>query len=98
MEVDQELLRERVKRGAALLNNKHPDWAAKIDVNDLNMTFCLRCVLGQLLGEYNAGRRCLGLSSAESFACGFIGEGKGLGEDTAALKEPWLEEIKARRK
>lgn len=55
-------LQDRVKRGAALLDEKHPGWAEKIDKLLLDMNDCYDCVLGQLYGEYFDGREALGLT------------------------------------
>jgi hypothetical protein len=39
---------ERVARGAALLDEKVPGWAERIDLAELDLSSCWRCVLGQL--------------------------------------------------
>lgn len=39
---------ERVKRGAALLDEKRPGWADEIDLDLLNLRSCTTCVLGQV--------------------------------------------------
>lgn len=43
---------ERVARGAALLDAKRPGWAEKIDIGNLDMPRCDRCILGQVFGDY----------------------------------------------
>ena len=48
-------LAERVARGAALLDEKQPGWAAQIATDHLAMQDCGRCILGQLYGHYSAG-------------------------------------------
>jgi hypothetical protein len=48
-------VRDRVARGAALLDEKRPGWAAEIDLDDLEMGSCFSCVLGQLFGEFADG-------------------------------------------
>lgn len=47
--------RERVAKGAALLDQERPGWAKAIDVGRLNIEACSRCVLGQLFGHYESG-------------------------------------------
>lgn len=44
-----------VRRGAELLDAKHPGWAAKIAVDRLAMESCDDCILGQLYGHFNSG-------------------------------------------
>jgi hypothetical protein len=39
---------ERVAAGAAFLDQRHPGWWQHIDVGQLNLGSCVRCVLGQL--------------------------------------------------
>lgn len=44
--------RERVARGAALLDEKRPGWAERIDLPTLSMASDCMCVLGQLEGSF----------------------------------------------
>jgi hypothetical protein len=39
---------ERVARGAAWLDQKYPQWYAKIDLGTLDLGNCTQCVLGQV--------------------------------------------------
>lgn len=39
---------ERVRRGAALLDEKYPGWADRIELDRLDLGSCTTCVLGQL--------------------------------------------------
>jgi hypothetical protein len=63
----------RVKRGAAVLDERRPEWAGAVALDRLAMDSCDRCVLGQLYGSYwegvpalaNALPRCFRFSSAE---------------------------------
>jgi hypothetical protein len=63
---------QRVKVGAALLNEKKPGWEQKIDRSALAMWHPYRCILGQLYGFYHEGTAQLGLSRDRSAAHGFI--------------------------
>lgn len=44
---------ERVARGAALLDEMHPDWPSMIIPEALALESCKRCVLGQMFGDFN---------------------------------------------
>ena len=48
-----DLARERVAAGAAYLDDNEPGWAARIDLNRLNLGSCFGCILGQLYGSYS---------------------------------------------
>lgn len=71
---------ERVARGAALLDEQEPGWAARIDVSRLDLESDCQCVLGQLHGSYRAGASLVfetgedGAPNAVARACGFIVE------------------------
>lgn len=56
-------LRQRVERGAAMLDKKRrsPAWRGKIDLETLAIEDGCRCVLGQLYGNYVKGEERLGL-------------------------------------
>lgn len=59
--------RARAARGAALLDDRDPGWAARIDPSSLALGDGAACVLGQLWGEYRTGlgrARVIDLSSA----------------------------------
>lgn len=45
--------RERVARGAALLDEKRPGWANAINTGELDMSVDCMCILGQLEGSFN---------------------------------------------
>jgi hypothetical protein len=44
-----------VEAGVARLDAQYPDWAQKIDVDELRMNDCNLCILGQLYGDFNRG-------------------------------------------
>ena len=46
---------ERVMKGAALLDEKVPDWRGRVNVTVLNLADPWRCVLGQVFGLYSTG-------------------------------------------
>ena len=41
-----------VKRGAYWFDENHPDWARKINLDELDMAQCDRCIIGQAIGDY----------------------------------------------
>lgn len=49
--IDQQEIEARVARGAALLDEKEPGWWEKIRIEELALSSCYRCVIGQLLGN-----------------------------------------------
>lgn len=50
---------ENVARGIALLDEKQPGWFNRIDLEELNLGSCFKCVLGQLFSN-------VGLNEARS--------------------------------
>jgi hypothetical protein len=51
--------RERVARGAALLDEKRPGWSGRINTGPLELACPTLCILGQLYGHFNLGRDTL---------------------------------------
>lgn len=51
----------RASQGAALLDRDVPYWALRIDLDRLRLSSARRCVLAQVYGDFNRGRRRLGL-------------------------------------
>jgi hypothetical protein len=90
---------ERVARGAALLDGRRPGWAEAVDLDELELSSCQYCVLGQLYGDFYAGRTALGLRESEiSAPYGFdIYSTREGDEDFEALAEEWRKLIRARR-
>ena len=101
--------RSRAARGAALLDDRDPGWAARIDTGGLALGDGAACVLGQLWGEYRLGlgrARVLDLSSAPTrfvspVDLGFQAVGD-LGEaaedlDYAFLTRAWRAEVTERQ-
>jgi hypothetical protein len=63
---------DRVARGAKLLDKRGPPkWAARIDVEQLNLASPCACVLGQLYGTYYAGVQVMGEWVSSPTAAGF---------------------------
>lgn len=95
---------EYVKKGVALLDKKKPGWWSSIDLGELNLRLCHRCVLGQL-GGFFEGIGALGLVLQEDetdetdgdINHGFCLAGRPTEEEWQALTNLWVEEIKSRR-
>lgn len=61
------------RRGAVLLDREEPGWAARIDVERLDMTTHDRCVLGQLYGgSFLRGLVRLHIPAGEADTHGFV--------------------------
>lgn len=54
-----------VKHGIDWLDENHPGWVNKIDLNTLYMSDCGNCVIGQAVGEY---RTSIDKASGTSYA------------------------------
>lgn len=83
---------ERVAAGAALLDEKQPDWFKLIDCATLNIASADQCVCGQLFEGFYAGIRELGIdgkSSEYGFAVG--------GDPVDVINATWRETIVQRR-
>jgi hypothetical protein len=55
MKGEATMYRDRVEKGAALLDGVRPGWAGEIATDRLAMETCNKCVLGQLYGDYQEG-------------------------------------------
>lgn len=94
--VTPSILDPRVERGAALLDERAPGWATKVDLETFVLADCKRCVLGQVFFSYFNGRDTLGLSMHEGTEHGFDVYGR----DThlyAPLEQDWRLAILSRR-
>lgn len=53
----------RVKKGAAILDQKFPDWIWRINIDELDIQNSKYCVLGQLFGSYTKGLKKIGFDN-----------------------------------
>ncbi len=94
-------LRERVLRGAVLLDRKRPGWWKTIDLFALSMSDCSRCIVGQALGQFDelAFEEVLGLpyETAIATAHGFDKEYPRKHYGHPELREEWVALITERR-
>lgn len=51
----EDVFRARVAKGAALLDERRPDWFTRVNLNSLCMSSCYMCVLGQLDQDKGVG-------------------------------------------
>lgn len=82
---------ERVERGAALLDEKQPGWAARIDLSTLDIGAQYQCVLGQIYDDFAIGADEV-LACASAAAHGFMwedGDEDGEPSEIAALNDEW---------
>lgn len=104
----------RVAQGMALLDEKMPGWAERIDLERLDIASGTHCVAAQLSGEdnYYRGFHLLGITGRDRFEHGFMAESTceccndgltlplGYNQDTAyaTLTRLWREAIEQRQK
>lgn len=48
IQIKEQEAREAARNGAAILDERVPGWASKIDLDELRLSSCTQCVLGQL--------------------------------------------------
>lgn len=101
-----EVIKERVARGAARLDEVKPDWRSSVNVSRLDMEDSYQCVLGQAFWSYGHGLVCLEIQAGEgSVGHGFILAStemvdlypealeRGIDEEQEILTALWVEEI-----
>ena len=93
-------LKQRVKKGASLLDAKKPKWYKKINVKKLNLSSLTNCVLGQLYGGYIFGLTKLKFpfwgNKEKKF--GFVVPGtKAHNKKSKKLKASWKKQIRKRK-
>lgn len=102
---------DRVRAGVALLDDRKPGWANRVDVDRLEMQACDRCVLGQLFGDFHEGMERLvpdhwDISPEPAITYGFDAEPLGPGEwvdrgrlrfDYRMLRRLWTYVIRQRQ-
>ena len=68
-----EVTKDRVSRGAALLDKHDPDWHSKVADVSLQLMNPVNCVLYHVFGGYHVGLGRLGLRWDEAVDHGFCG-------------------------
>lgn len=85
-------MRLAVEDGAVILDQTRPGWVDRVNLTELDMAHCMRCVIGQLAGTYDDGLVDLGLNDYDAYAYGFATV-----ESYPDLTEVWRDLIRARR-
>src|SRR5690625_6974131 len=63
----------RVKKGAELLDTAQPNWYEQIELSQLDLSSCRKCILGQMFGDFSDGAEVLFKDELSSSIdkCGF---------------------------
>ena len=64
-----ELQKERIRRGAALLDSKLPDWPKRVITDNLDIDSFSLCVVCQVFGNFYDGLQTLGLAKGHDEEC-----------------------------
>ena len=93
-----------VRRGMAWLDANYPGWVGRIDLDNLVLSDCYKCVIGQLAGSYGfVFGRGPGLRGyREAIANGFglddsVTRQVGTDREFWQLTDEWKRQIQARR-
>lgn len=83
--------KERAAKGAARLDQHGvTNWYNRVNLKTLDISSVVRCVCGQVYGEYTLGIKALGLETYQGYEYGFSGQ-------TKEVIDAWKDEILARR-
>ena len=63
-ECDQDTPEKYAENGAIFLDEVHPGWANEINIETLAIQNPCNCILGQLYGNYNKGKREIGIGES----------------------------------
>lgn len=85
--------RERIARGALLLDEQAPGWAEKIDLDDFDVQNTDRCPVTQVFGAWSKGVQILGLSAEGTVEYGFFPEAYDDDVVSRGKNEAWEEEV-----
>jgi hypothetical protein len=88
---------DRVRSGAAFLDERYPEWVERIDLDELDMNDCKSCIVGQAVANYStffsdAEENC-GLPGALGFNLDYTDDY----DNWPDLEEAWRSYITARR-
>lgn len=97
--------KQRVQKGARMLDKYRPGWAIEINISDFNITSPTECIIGQLFGDFSNGvhaLRALG-ASVDIRKLGFMIQTSSIWNgfcdidtDYINLQKEWVAEINAR--
>lgn len=87
-----------VSRGANLLDRFEPGWRARVDTDILSVEYISHCVLGQVFGDFHAGRDALSdymAADGEVFSAQRFGfDITEFDTDYAVLDDAWRRQLK----
>lgn len=87
-------LRDRVDAGVAWLDQHHPGWADRIDVDVLDLGDCYSCVLGQVLGDFWTASITYDQAAVMGFEVTSVPD---YSREQAALERLWRDVIEQRQ-
>jgi len=91
-----------IERGMALLDASAPGWEWRVDLDDLDLSSCTLCVVGQLYaGDYSGGLRALGEEDGSWIVPREVGFALSDGHHAmtyGGLTTAWRRAIRARRR
>ena len=87
----------RAAAGAAFLDGQVPGWAERINLGQLDMGSCYRCILGQLGGRYEDAVDDFALNWEDEVGLGFMRPAREGGGAWQLLRDAWAAEIVRRR-
>lgn len=96
-------LKQRVIKGAQLLDSERPNWFTQIDTDKLHMSSLCDCILGQVYGDFETGTKEL-FTGDECETCvsygfdWFLKEREENGNIQFELERLWKEQINTRLK
>jgi hypothetical protein len=98
----QASIRARVLAGMKLLDEERPGWWQRINLRELAMSHCVRCVLGQIFGNYAIGQDVLFSGDDEEVFQESVGHGFNVydqddDEAYADLRDVWMDLIESRQ-
>lgn len=94
---------ERVKAGAAFLDENYPGWLDRINLDELHMDSCDACIIGQVAGCYRKVYPYLDsvhdteAGTAEAASLGFAIDATDYTDRWPLLADAWRRHITARR-
>lgn len=89
-------MKEKIKLGMDLLDEKVPGWRDRIDLKNLNMGSCESCILGQLFNDFGLGLKKLDIDLYDTTIFELAFE-KSSGESYTQLTKNWKQALSEER-
>lgn len=100
MNLAKEKVRNKVRKGADVLDDINPGWFNEVNVKELEMASCERCILGQIFESYGCGMSNITSEGLDPHVMGFdvCGDSMSLRCNSyGILADFWIEEIEDRK-